>query len=55
MMKLLPDCIYPLINEAALILEEGIASRPGDIDIIWINGYGFPAPIVADRCSMPIR
>ncbi|NKB39069.1 MAG: hypothetical protein GKR93_18205 [Gammaproteobacteria bacterium] len=35
--------VYPLINEAALILEEGIASKPGDIDIIWIYGYGFPA------------
>lgn len=34
--------IYPLINEAALILEEGIAQRPGDIDVVWTNGYGFP-------------
>ena len=41
--EIIARCIYPLINEAALILEEGIASRPGDIDIIWINGYGFPA------------
>jgi 3-hydroxyacyl-CoA dehydrogenase len=32
-----------MINEGAKILEEGIALRPGDIDIIWINGYGFPA------------
>ena len=35
-------CIYPLINEGARILGEGIALRPGDIDIIWIYGYGFP-------------
>jgi 3-hydroxyacyl-CoA dehydrogenase len=35
-------CIYPLINEAARILEEGIAVRPSDVDIVWINGYGFP-------------
>lgn len=35
-------CIYPLINEGALILEEGIAIRPGDIDTVWLNGYGFP-------------
>lgn len=34
--------IYPLINEAALILEEGIAQRSSDIDLVWIYGYGFP-------------
>ncbi len=34
--------ICPLINEAALILEENIAQRPGDIDVVWVNGYGFP-------------
>jgi 3-hydroxyacyl-CoA dehydrogenase len=32
----------PLINEGARILEEGIAARPSDIDIVWVNGYGFP-------------
>ena len=35
-------CIHALILEGARILEEGIASRPGDIDAIWVNGYGFP-------------
>ena len=35
--------LYPMINEGARILEEGIAQRPGDIDVIWIFGYGFPA------------
>jgi 3-hydroxyacyl-CoA dehydrogenase len=35
-------CIYPLINEAAKILEEGIAIRPSDIDLVWVHGYGFP-------------
>jgi len=35
-------CIYPLINEGAKILEEGIAYRAGDIDVIWTTGYGFP-------------
>jgi 3-hydroxyacyl-CoA dehydrogenase len=35
--------IYPLINEGARILEEGIAQRPGDIDIVYLYGYGFPA------------
>ena len=34
--------LYPMINEAAKILEEGIAFRPGDIDVIWTAGYGFP-------------
>jgi 3-hydroxyacyl-CoA dehydrogenase len=34
--------LYPLINEGARILEEGIAYRPGDIDIVWTAGYGFP-------------
>jgi len=35
--------IYPLVNEGARILEEGIAQRPGDIDIVYLYGYGFPA------------
>ena len=35
--------IFPMVNEGARILEEGIARRPGDIDVIWIYGYGFPA------------
>ncbi len=35
-------CLYPLINEGAKLLEEGIALRPSDIDIVWIYGYGFP-------------
>ncbi len=34
--------IYPMINEGARILEEGIAARPSDIDVIWIYGYGWP-------------
>jgi 3-hydroxyacyl-CoA dehydrogenase len=34
--------IFPMINEGARILEEGIAARPGDIDVIWIYGYGWP-------------
>lgn len=35
--------VYPMVNEGARILEEGIAARPGDIDVIWVNGYGWPA------------
>ncbi|MCT8971869.1 3-hydroxyacyl-CoA dehydrogenase NAD-binding domain-containing protein [Microbaculum marinisediminis] len=34
--------IYPMISEGAKILEEGVAQRPGDIDVVWVNGYGFP-------------
>jgi 3-hydroxyacyl-CoA dehydrogenase len=34
--------MYPMVNEGARILEEKIAARPSDIDIVWINGYGFP-------------
>ncbi|MDR9467895.1 3-hydroxyacyl-CoA dehydrogenase NAD-binding domain-containing protein [Marinospirillum sp.] len=40
--EIIERLIYPLINEAALILEEGFAQRPSDIDIVWIYGYGFP-------------
>ena len=41
--EIIARCLYPLVNEGARILEEGIALRSGDIDIAWINGYGFPA------------
>ncbi|NOE27875.1 3-hydroxyacyl-CoA dehydrogenase NAD-binding domain-containing protein [Ruegeria sp. HKCCD6157] len=40
--EILERCLYPLINEGFLILEEGIATRSGDCDLIWVNGYGFP-------------
>ena len=40
--EIIERCVYVLINEGARILEEGIASRPGDIDVIWRYGYGFP-------------
>jgi 3-hydroxyacyl-CoA dehydrogenase len=40
--EILERCIYPMINEGAKILEEKIAVRPSDIDIVWINGYGWP-------------
>jgi 3-hydroxyacyl-CoA dehydrogenase len=40
--EILERMIYPMINEGARILEEGIAYRPGDIDVIWIYGYGWP-------------
>ena len=35
--------LYSMINEGAKLVEEGIAIRPSDIDVIYVNGYGFPA------------
>ncbi|WP_028639808.1 3-hydroxyacyl-CoA dehydrogenase [Novosphingobium acidiphilum] len=35
--------LYPMVSEGALILAEGIAQRAGDIDTVWLNGYGWPA------------
>ncbi|GGG51829.1 3-hydroxyacyl-CoA dehydrogenase [Pseudohongiella nitratireducens] len=40
--EILDRLFFPLINEGARILEEGIAQRPGDIDIVYLYGYGFP-------------
>jgi 3-hydroxyacyl-CoA dehydrogenase len=41
--EILERCLYPMINEGAKILEEGIAARASDIDVVWLNGYGWPA------------
>jgi 3-hydroxyacyl-CoA dehydrogenase len=41
--EIVDRCIYTLVNEGSRILEEGIALRAVDIDIIYLNGYGFPA------------
>jgi 3-hydroxyacyl-CoA dehydrogenase len=41
--EIVDRCLYALVNEAARILEEGFALRAVDIDIIYLNGYGFPA------------
>jgi 3-hydroxyacyl-CoA dehydrogenase len=41
--EILARLFYPLINEGARILEEGIAQRPGDIDIVYVYGYAFPS------------
>ena len=40
--EILKRCLYPMINEGFKILDEGMAIRASDIDIIWINGYGWP-------------
>jgi 3-hydroxyacyl-CoA dehydrogenase len=41
--EIVERCIYMLMNEGARILDEGIARRASDIDVIYVNGYGFPA------------
>jgi len=41
--EILDRLLLALVNEGANILEEGIAARPSDIDIVYLNGYGFPA------------
>jgi 3-hydroxyacyl-CoA dehydrogenase len=40
--EILERCLYPMVNEGAKILEEGKAIRASDIDVVWINGYGWP-------------
>ncbi|MDB5573734.1 MAG: 3-hydroxyacyl-CoA dehydrogenase, partial [Tardiphaga sp.] len=40
--EILERMVYPMINEGARILDEKIASRPSDIDVIWLYGYGWP-------------
>jgi 3-hydroxyacyl-CoA dehydrogenase len=40
--EIIERCFGALVNEGALLLEEGVAARAGDIDVIWIHGYGFP-------------
>ncbi|WP_088343399.1 MULTISPECIES: 3-hydroxyacyl-CoA dehydrogenase NAD-binding domain-containing protein [Rhodomicrobium] len=40
--EIIERMVYPMINEGARILDEGIAMRPGDIDITWVYGYGWP-------------
>ena len=51
-------CIFALVNEGARILEEGIAARASDLDIVYLNGYGFPlhrgGPMLyADMVGLP--
>jgi len=40
--EILERCLYPLVNEGAKILDEGIAMRASDVDVVWMHGYGFP-------------
>jgi 3-hydroxyacyl-CoA dehydrogenase len=41
--EIIERCVYALVNEGAHIVEEGIAQRSSDVDIVYLNGYGFPA------------
>lgn len=41
--EIVERCMYPLMNEGQKILDEGIAYHAGDIDAVWVHGYGFPA------------
>ena len=40
--EIMERLLYPMINEGAKILDEGIAIRGSDIDVVWVNGYGWP-------------
>jgi 3-hydroxyacyl-CoA dehydrogenase len=40
--EIVERCVYPLINEGLRILEEGVAARASDVDVVWCAGYGFP-------------
>ena len=40
--EIVERCVYALVNEGARILEEGIAQRASDIDMVYLTGYGFP-------------
>ncbi len=40
--EIVERCLYPMVNEGHLILEEGMAQRASDIDVVWIYGYGWP-------------
>ncbi|MEO5323583.1 3-hydroxyacyl-CoA dehydrogenase NAD-binding domain-containing protein [Mesorhizobium sp. CC13] len=56
--EILERCLFAMVNEAAKILDEGAAARPGDIDVIWTNGFGFPAYLggpmfYADQVGLP--
>ncbi|MBB6465274.1 3-hydroxyacyl-CoA dehydrogenase [Aminobacter lissarensis] len=56
--EILERCLFAMVNEAARILDEGAAARPGDIDVIWTNGFGFPTYLggpmfYADQVGLP--
>jgi 3-hydroxyacyl-CoA dehydrogenase len=57
--EILERCLYPLLNEGLRILDEGIAQRASDVDVVWCAGYGFPryrgGPMFyADTLGLPV-
>jgi 3-hydroxyacyl-CoA dehydrogenase len=40
--EIVERCLFGMINEAGHILDEGVVSRPSDVDVVWLTGYGFP-------------
>ena len=55
--EILERCLYGMVNEGGRLLEKGIAQRPGDIDVVYLTGYGFPAEqggpmFMADRIGL---
>ncbi len=56
--EILERCLYGMVNEGARLLEQGIAQRPSDIDIVLLAGHGYPAAqggplFMADRIGLP--
>jgi 3-hydroxyacyl-CoA dehydrogenase len=41
--EIVERCIFALVNEGARVVEEGIAQRASDVDVVFLTGYGFPA------------
>ena len=57
--EILERCLYPLLNEGLRILDEGVAQRASDVDVVWCAGYGFPryrgGPMFyADTLGLPV-
>ena len=55
--EIIERCLFGMVNEAARIIEEGVVSRPSDVDAVWLTGYGFPrfrgGPLLyADRVGL---
>ena len=57
--EILQRLVYALVNEGARLLEEGIAARASDIDVVYLTGYGFPrwrgGPDVLCRLARPLQ
>lgn len=56
--EILERCLYAMVNEGAKLLDEGAAARPGDIDVIWTSGFGWPTHLGgpmfwADQIGLP--